>query len=141
MLSIAKQKVAGKSVTFIIADVMEDWGFTNEFYDLVVCSLVLEHIENIEIIIKRIARHLKMGGILYIGELYPFKQYTGSMAKFKTEKGEQIVTAFTHHITDFTEAVTANGLKIEEIKEYFDDDERINLPNILTLKFIKQASI
>jgi hypothetical protein len=37
-----------------------------------------------------------------------FKQYTGAKAKFKTEAGEQIVTAFTHHIKEFTEAATAH---------------------------------
>ena len=140
MLSIARQKITNKSVSFLKADVTENWDFTNETFDLVVCSLVLEHIENIETVIKRIADHLKIGGVLYIGELHPFKQYTGSKAKFETEAGEQIVTVFTHHITEFTEATTAHGLMIEEIKEYFDDNDRSNLPRILALKFKKQSS-
>lgn len=140
MLSIAKQKVTDKSVSFIKADVTENWGFKSETFDLVVCSLVLEHIEDIQKIIKHIAEQLCVSGVLYIGELHPFKQYTGSKAKFEMEAGEQIVTVFTHHITDFTEAATANGLKIEEIKEYFDENDRTNLPRILTLKFRKQAS-
>jgi 2-polyprenyl-3-methyl-5-hydroxy-6-metoxy-1,4-benzoquinol methylase len=141
MLSIAKQKIINKSVSFLKADVTENWDFTNETFDLVVCSLVLEHIENIEIIIKRIAEHLKIGGVLYIGELHPFKQYTGSKPKFVTEAGEQIVTAFTHHITEFNEAATAHGLKIEKIKEYFDDNDRSNPPRILTLKFRKSQHL
>jgi 2-polyprenyl-3-methyl-5-hydroxy-6-metoxy-1,4-benzoquinol methylase len=140
MLTIAKQKVTDKSVSFIKADVTENWGFTSETFDLVVCSLVLEHIENIQNIIKHIAEHLILSGVLYIGELHPYKQYTGSKAKFETEAGEQIVTAFTHHITEFIEAATAHGLKIEEIKEYFDDNDRLNPPRILTLMFRKQAS-
>jgi len=137
MLSIAKQKVTGKSVSFIKADVTENWDFTSAYFDLIVCSLVLEHIENLQIIIMQIAEHLKIGGLLYIGELHPFKQYMGSKAKFETEAGEQIVTGFTHHITDFTEIAKKVGLKLEVIKEYFDDDDRSNPPRILALTFIK----
>jgi ubiquinone/menaquinone biosynthesis C-methylase UbiE len=140
MLSIAKQKITENNVSFIKADVTENWSFTSETFDLAVCSLVLEHIEDIQNIIKQIAAHLKVSGVLYIGELHPFKQYTGSKAKFKNEAGEHIVTAFTHHITEFTEAAKAHGLKIEEIKEYFDENDRSKPPRILTLKFIKEAS-
>lgn len=140
MLSIAKEKVKDKTVSFLKADVTENWDFTSETFDLVFCSLVLEHIEDIQNIIKHIAEHLNVSGVLYIGELHPFKQYTDSKARFETEAGEQIVTAFTHHITEFTEAAKAHGLKMEEIREYFDDNDRSYPPRILTLKFRKQAS-
>jgi len=73
----------------------ENWDFTSETFDLIVCSLVLEHIENIEIIIKRISEHLKIESVVYIGELHPFKQYAGTKAKFETAVGEQIVSAFS----------------------------------------------
>ena len=140
MLTIARAKVTDTNVTFINADVQEPWNKILEIsstFDLVVCSLVLEHIEDIAAIINRIAEHLDVGGVLYIGEVHPFKQYSGSKARFITDKGEQIVEAFTHHISDFTDAAKKNGLKIEEIKEYFDDDDRSNIPRILALKFIK----
>ncbi len=137
MLSIAKQKLTDKKVSFINADITGNWNFTNEIFDLVVCSLVLEHIEDIKDVIKNIAAHLSIGGILYIGELHPFKQYTGSKPKFETEAGEQIVSAFTHHITDFTEAANVNGLKTIEIKEHFDENDRSTIPRILNLVFQK----
>jgi len=137
MLSIAKQKVTDKKVSFLNIDITGCWDFTDERFNLVVCSLVLEHIDNIQEVIKKIAGHLTIGGILYIGELHPFKQYTGSKPRFETESGEQIVAAFTHHITDFIEAANNNGLKTIEIKEYFDDNDRSTIPRILTLVFQK----
>jgi len=140
MLAIAKQKITSKNVSFLKVDITQSWDFTSETFDLVVCSLVLEHIEDIDTIIRRIAEHLRIGGLLYIGELHPFKQYTGSKAKFENETGEQIVTAFTHHITDFIDASNTSGLQIEGIKEYFDDSDRSNPPRILALKFRKKAS-
>lgn len=111
-----------------------------EFVSIVVCSLVLEHIENISRIFKLISEHLKINGIVYIGELHPFKQYAGSKASFENEEGKQSVTVFTHHISEFTNSAKENGLTISEIKEYFDDgDNKTSIPRILTLKFMKQS--
>ena len=138
MLVMARQKITANNVSFVKADVTQNWDFTTDTFDLVVTSLVLEHIENLETIIKLIAQHLATGGILYIGELHPSKQYTGSKARFQTEAGEQLVPAFTHHLTDFTDAAKNNGLELEVIKEYFDNDDRSTPPRILALKFRKQ---
>lgn len=138
MLNVAKAKIRNERVSFLQADIMQDWNFVSHTFELVVCSLVLEHIQDIYSIIKNISANLKDGGILYIGELHPFKQYMGSKAKFNTAKGEQIVTCFTHHISDFTDAAKSAGLKIDFIGEYFDDNQNDNnLPRILALTFRK----
>lgn len=133
MLSVARKKINEKHVRFLNADINQSQNFAIEKFDLVVCSLVLEHIENIHDIIHKISELLKDGGLLYIGELHPFKQYTGSKPKFETEMGEQVVSCFIHHISEFTDAANKAGLKIEEIKEYFDDNDKSNLPRILTM--------
>lgn len=137
MLTIAQNKISNNSVRFLKADINEDWNFTKEKFDLVVCSLVLEHIENISRVLKLISEHLTKNGIVYIGELHPFKQYSGSKASFENEMGKQTVTVFTHHISEFTSFAIQNGLTITEIKEYFDDGDTTSIPRILTLKFIK----
>lgn len=137
MLTIARNKISNDNVQFLKVDINEDWAFTDERFDLVVCSLVLEHIENISRIFKLISEHLTKSGAVYIGELHPFKQYSGSKAGFENEEGKQTVTVFTHHISEFTSLAKQNGLAISEIKEYFDDGDTTSIPRILTLKFIK----
>jgi len=137
MLTIAKNKISNDRVQFLEVDINEDWSFTNEKFDLVVCSLVLEHIENISRIFKLISEHLTKNGIVYIGELHPFKQYSGSKASFEDENGKQTVTAFTHHISEFTRLAIENGLTISKIDEYFDNGNTTTIPRILTLKFKK----
>lgn len=137
MLTIAQNKISNENVNFLKVDVNEEWPFTDETFDLVVCSLVLEHVEKLDRIFKLIAKHLTENGTLYIGELHPFKQYSGSKASFENENGKQIVTCFTHHISEFTGLAKTNGLNIAEIKEYFDDGDATSIPRILTLKFMK----
>lgn len=139
MLTKAKEKITAAHVQFVQADITEPWTFAEKPYHLVVCSLVLEHIELLSPILKKVADALTPGGYLYISELHPFKQYSGSKARFETEAGTQIVTCFNHHISDFTDAATANGLELLTLKEYFDEDNRNNIPRLLTLLFQKNA--
>ena len=137
MLTIAREKISNDNVQLLKVDINQDWTFTTEKFDLVVCSLVLEHIENINRIFKLISEHLTKNGTVYIGELHPFKQYSGSKASFENEEGKQTVTVFTHHISEFTSLAKQKGLTISEVKEYFDDGNTTSIPRILTLKFTK----
>ena len=133
MLAKAKVKIQSDHVHFAIADITKDWDFVNHQYDLVTFSLMLEHIEDLDAIFKKLANTVQVDGYVYIGELHPFKQYTGSKARFETENGLEIVTCFNHHISDFTNAATDNGFAIVNINEFFDNDDRNQIPRILTL--------
>lgn len=137
MLDIAKNKISDEKVEFLKADITQEWNFTSGSFDLVVCSLVLEHIENLDSLFSRIADRLHPGGTLYIGELHPFKQYTGSKARYETEEGTQIVSCYVHPISEFTNLAKKYGLTIDAIQEYFDEEDKTSIPRILTLKFKK----
>ncbi len=133
MLSKAKQKTDASNVTFKQADITEDWTFAEGLYDLATFSLVLEHIEVLDPVFKKLAACVKPGAHVYIGELHPFKQYAGTKARFETENGTVLVNCFNHHLSDFTGAATSNGFRIINISEYFDDNDRTTIPRILTL--------
>ena len=99
MLEKAKQKINSHHVKFIQADISKEWNFTgNTKYDLVTFGLVLEHIESLDMIFQKLNEVVNSNGIIYIGELHPFKQYSGSKARLETADGLQEVTCFTHHI-------------------------------------------
>jgi ubiquinone/menaquinone biosynthesis C-methylase UbiE len=140
MLAKAKTKIQSERVRFIQADILEEWDFVDETYDLVTFSLVLEHIENLDPIFKKCARTLKEDGLIYIGELHPFKQYSGSKARFETSEGMHTVSCYDHHLSDFMNAGKSNGFDIIDIAEYFDEGDRKNLPRILALLFKKKHS-
>jgi ubiquinone/menaquinone biosynthesis C-methylase UbiE len=138
MLSKAKQKINTNNVQFIQADITTDWTFAKSEYDLVTFSLVLEHIENLDAIFRKLSNVVETRGLVYIGELHPFKQYSGTKARFDTEAGQQIVTCFNHNISDFTLSAKQNGFEIMDIAEYFDDNNSTSIPRILTLVFRKK---
>jgi ubiquinone/menaquinone biosynthesis C-methylase UbiE len=133
MLAKAKLKINAKNVQFVQADITKEWTFATGQFDLVTFSLVLEHIENLHEIFKKVANIISPNGLVYIGELHPFKQYSGSKARFETESGHQIVTCYTHHISDFIIAAKHNGFEILDLAECFDDNDRTSIPRIITL--------
>lgn len=137
MLEKAKKNIISHNVNFIQADITQPWYFSEGGFDLITFSLVLEHIEDLNAIFNKVSQSCKPGGVIYVSELHPFKQYSGSKARFETESGQHVVTCYTHHISDFTEAAVSNGLSLVQLKEYFDDEERTSLPRLITLLFTK----
>jgi ubiquinone/menaquinone biosynthesis C-methylase UbiE len=137
MLELAKAKIKSNKVTFDLVDITKDWDFAHPPYDLVTFSLMLEHIADLSDIFRKLAKVTATGSLVYIGELHPFKQYAGSKARFETETGTQIVTCFNHHVTDFTNAASANGFKLIQVDEQFDEGDRNQIPRILNLLFEK----
>ena len=138
MLSRAKTKIHSGKVQFCQADINKPWTFVTKKFDLVSFSLVLEHIEKLNSIFEKAANSILSNGYLYIGELHPFKQYTGTKARFDIEEGQQIVTCFNHNISDFTQSAKKYGLEMADLKEYFDDNDIKSIPRILTILFIKK---
>lgn len=138
MLEKAKQKIRSENVQFVRADIQEDWSFEDKIFDLVTCSLVLEHIEGLNLVFKRIQHVLTQNGLFYIGELHPFKQYLGTKAQFETDAGTYELTCFTHHVSDFYKAASENGFECMDINEWFDNDDRGGVPRILTMVFKKK---
>jgi 2-polyprenyl-3-methyl-5-hydroxy-6-metoxy-1,4-benzoquinol methylase len=138
MLAVAKEKIKSDKVDFKQADITQSWTFVKEQFDLVTFSLVLEHIENLDDIFREVSNALVPGGYVYIGELHPFKQYIGSKARFETEEGLQILKCYNHNISEFIQSAKSYNLKILDINEYFDDNDRTTIPRILTLLLKKK---
>ncbi|MES2881122.1 MAG: SAM-dependent methyltransferase, partial [Bacteroidota bacterium] len=87
---------------------------------------------NLDCIFEQATKVLLTGGLVYIGELHPFKQYSGSKARFENEEGMQVVECYTHHVSEFVEAAKNNGFALMELQEHFDDESTF-LPRILAL--------
>ena len=138
MLAIAKTKIKSETVEFRQLDLRESWGFPDETFDLVTCSLALEHIENIDFVFSEARRVLRTGGRFYFGELHPFKQYQGSKARFETGAGVFELECFVHHVSEFFAAAKKNDFAVAELREWFDDDDQTQIPRLLTMIFEKQ---
>lgn len=133
MLHKAKTKIKTNNIEFKQVDITNNWTFTTEKFNLISFSLVLEHIQNLDFIFKQVRNTIYKDGYIYIGELHPFKQYQGSLARFDTENERIELQCYTHHISTFLNYAKTYGLYIVDINEWFDDDDKTNIPRILTI--------
>lgn len=133
MLAKAKEKIGSGKVRFVQADILSAWSFAQEKYDLVTFSLVLEHVENLNVVFEKVAEVTRSGSYIYVGELHPFKQYSGSKARFETEAGTEVLTCFDHHVSDFLEAAFRSGFELIALNEHFDNGNKTSIPRILSI--------
>ena len=137
MLHKAQEKIVDKRVVFRRADLTENWKIDNDFADLITCSLTLEHIKNVHHIFNQANLKLKKNGLFFISELHPFKQYSGSKAKYETESGTKELEVYIHHISEYIDVAKNNGLEFVEMKEWFDEDNENGIPRLISFVFKK----
>ena len=137
MQAIAKGKVQNENVEFGVGDIRDKWSFGDFGPDLITCSLILEHVEDLGFVFEQASATLISGGRFYVCELHPFKQYEGSKARFETADGLQVTECYRHHMTDYTNAALANGFVIERMDEWFDDDDPASTPRLVSFVFQK----
>jgi predicted TPR repeat methyltransferase len=137
MMAKAKEKIKYSNVVFQQADITQSWNFTERKADLITCSLILEHIEDLGFIFQQVKDHLKENGHFYICELHPFKQYSGSKARFETAEGAQVLPCYIHHITDYLSAAANSNLTLVKMNEWFDANDRSSLPRLVSFLFSK----
>ncbi len=141
MLNIAKEKNTDIRAIFKRADLNQEWEIENQFADLVTSSLTLEHIDDLYHIFNQANQKLKNGGIFFISELHPFKQYSGSKAKYETENGTQELEVYIHHISEYIDDAKNNGFELMELKEWFDDNSEKGIPRLISFVFRKNTGI
>ncbi len=133
MIAQAKEKNKYPHVNFVQADITQPWPF--ETADLITCSLILEHIEDLHFIFQQASNILNPGGIFYICELHPYKQLQGSRAKFETGEGTVELEYFIHHLSEFFQAAKATGFACTDMQEWFDNEERNTVPRLCSFVF------
>ena len=137
MLNRAKAKIKDERVEFRKADLTKSWEIDNDFADLITCSLTLEHIKNLNHIFNQANLKLKKNGLFFISELHPFKQYSGSKAKYETENGTKELEVYIHHISEYIDDAKNNGLEFVEMKEWFDENTENGIPRLISFVFKK----
>lgn len=137
MLAQAKAKISAANVKFQEADITQPWPAPAASFDLVTFNLILEHIEELNFVMKQASQTLAANGRLFICELHPFKQYRGSQARFTQNDEVNFVPAFTHHTSDYLKAAQNCGLKLSELQEWWHEDDVGKPPRLISFMFHK----
>lgn len=135
MIEKAKQKVQAENVHFAMMDITKPWKFESQSFDLLVCNLVLEHIQSLPFVFGEAARVLQPNGYFFLNELHPFRQYDGKKARFYRNDEKIEVDAFIHHTSDFFKAAAEHGLSPIQLNEYWHEADQGALPRLLSMMF------
>jgi malonyl-CoA O-methyltransferase len=114
MLDRAREKVA--DVRFHVCPV-DRLPFPDGSFDVVLCTLVLSHVENLSAAIGELARVLRRGGSLVITDVHPIGKLLGWQRTFTAGKKHYAVKYSMHLHSGYFNAFQAAGLKIVMIDE------------------------
>jgi malonyl-CoA O-methyltransferase len=137
MMAQARAKPGMDKVVFAASDLTQPWPLTDRYADLVVCNLVLEHIENLPFVFSEASRCLVERGCFFVSELHPFRQYQGTKARFEHNEETIQVPAFVHHISDFLSAAGNSGLALESLREWWHAQDQDKPPRLVSFMFVK----
>lgn len=138
MLQKAKSKIHSENVLFVAADLTKTWPCKSDSVELIVCNLVLEHIDDLATVFLQASQALNAGGLFFISELHPFRQYQGTQAVFRNKQNEVKIAAFVHHISEFTDSALQNGFLLRTLREWWhEEDDRNKFPRLVTFMFEK----
>jgi malonyl-CoA O-methyltransferase len=139
MLSRARRAVIESNVAFDIADIEQPWPVPDASQNLVVCSLVLQHVRDLALSFSEAGRVLATGSLLFVSELHPIKKFQGSMARYEIGGRSVEIAAFDHQISDYVKAAREADLHLGEIDEWWHDEDRGRPPRLVTFLFHKGA--
>lgn len=141
MLQKARASVRSDNVTFQTADITRPWPCGDRSVDLIACSLVLEHVADLDFIFAEAGRVLAEEGRFFISELHPYRQYQGGRAHFQQDGTTVEIPAFVHHLTDFLATAEHAGLNLEWLREFWHEQDLGQPPRIVSFLFSNQRRV
>lgn len=88
-----------------------------DFYDVVICGLVLGHIENVEPVVLKLARGVKKGGKIILTDFHPYQSMMKAKRTFKYESKVFEVKHSIHQLDQYFLLLESAGIKITSFKE------------------------
>ena len=131
MLDLARNKVKTDKVTFINADLNENWPVNDNSFDLAVTNLTLEHIEALDHIFNSLFVKLTQGGKCFVCELHPKKQLSGSKARFEENGSEIELDVYYHSELEYIESAEKAGFNLIAKKDWYDNEK--DVPRLISL--------
>ncbi|MDH5233375.1 MAG: class I SAM-dependent methyltransferase [Gemmatimonadota bacterium] len=140
MLAEARRRVGLPSVRFVPHDVRRAWPVADASVDLIVVTLVLEHVEALPPVFNEAARVLRPGGTIFCAELHPMRQLLGRQAEFTDPATGELarIAAFLHDASEYVRSGLAAGLVLTDLGEWRDDEaDRTAPPRLISVRFTR----
>ncbi len=120
MLDLGHAKPGAAEIRFLTHDLNQPLPFPDAAFDVVVCTLVLEHIEQLPPLFREMCRVCSPAGWLYISDIHPMMRLRGGQAQFSDRNRDEEVRpqGYGHKISDYVTGILRAGLSITEMDEH-----------------------
>ncbi|MCZ6632725.1 MAG: class I SAM-dependent methyltransferase [bacterium] len=102
-------------------------------FDLVVCCLVLSHVQNLDAAIQKIASRVAPGGRLIITDFHPTNILIGFRTSLVSNEQKYVVPNFLHPPSKYFQALRNQGLNVTAFHERGSDPNLPGLPMALIM--------
>ena len=120
MLKILKQKYPQSNTSCITDDLFADIPAAS--YDVIISTLTIAHIKNIEEALNNWCRILKENGEIIITDFHPAVLANGGRRSFIHEQKQLFVTNYVHSLNTIMAILCENGFTVERHEEKYIDD-------------------
>jgi len=121
MLRVAHER--HPDVPFVQADLQAIWPFQDDSFDVVLCALVGEHLDRLDIVTREMQRVLAPGGRAIFSVYHPAMAEAGKEANFQRDGTEYRLGAVRHTLADYQSAFERAGFGEVSVAEYLGDEE------------------
>jgi ubiquinone/menaquinone biosynthesis C-methylase UbiE len=141
MLEKARANISATNVQFEQLDLQETWAIADASFELIVCTLVLEHIADLDHVFREAERVLRSGGEFFFCELHSFRQLQGRQAQFSNQQTGEVVlvTAYLHNVSEYVNTSVRHGFEIVQLDEWHDEGNDDKPPRLLSICLRKRG--
>jgi len=109
----------------VLADAVTSIPLKSGVLDGAVCSLVLEHVEDLTSMLRQLRRVCKLNGFVLISDIHPTLASAGAAANFEDPSTGQKVfpRGYRHEISDYLRAANDAGFRIGALTEVIVDEK------------------
>lgn len=120
MLSKAKAKPGAESINWIQTDLLKPFPIGEEKFNLIVSTLVIEHINDFKSFFTNIKKATTPGANIFISGLHPAISILGISARFTDKNSARHILprSYDHSISELFNAATESGLKTRKMGEF-----------------------
>ncbi len=106
-------------------------------FDLVLCCLVLSHVENFHEAVAKLASYVRPGGNLILTDFHPFCMLLGLRSYCYSGGQKILVPNFIHLPSEYVAALARVGLRVTDFLEPANIPELPGIPSTLIIKATK----
>lgn len=127
MLNKAIDLSRGLDISYQQHDLSQPLPFGDQSFDLVICSLVIEHLAELTPVFTEMGRICRKDGVIIVSDLHPAMRLRDAQAQFTDAKRGRDIRpkGFPHSMSEYVLSIRDAGLKLLDMKEYVGLEEMV----------------